>query len=184
MSVSPTPHQCCFNPERNNPLRRRLLTEDPTSYEPVPFPQLCFIDACGFERRAYLIWAKQAHTFGRGHYHWQHEPCWYAVRKGTKGHWSGSRKQSTIWMINKPNRSETGHSTQKPVECMRRPMLNNSSPGQVIYDPFLGSGTSIIAAESEGRHCYGLEIEAEYCDIIIERWQNNTDKEAQRDDGD
>lgn len=135
---------------------------------------------CGFELRAQIIWVKSALVMSRGDYHFQHEPCWYAVRKGLKSHWSGSRKQTSIWNIDKPMKSETGHSTQKPVECMRRPMLNNSSPGQVVYDPFLGSGTTIIAAESEGRHCYGLEIESEYCDIIIERWQRFTDQKATR----
>ena len=118
---------------------------------------------------------------GRGHYHPKHEPCWYAVRKGAKGHWGGSRKESTVWNIDKPMKSETGHSTQKPVECMRRPILNNSSPGQAIYDPFLGSGTTLIAAETEGRHCYGLELEPAYCDIIVKRWENLTGQEATRE---
>lgn len=133
----------------------------------------------GFDLRSQIIWAKNNIVIGRGHYHPRHEPCWYVVRN--KGHWSGSRKQSTVWNIDKPMKSETGHSTQKPVECMRRPIQNNSSPGQVIYDPFLGSGTTIIAAESEGRYCYGLELEPEYCDIIIERWQQYTEQEAHCD---
>jgi len=132
----------------------------------------------GFEIRSNIIWNKGHGVIGRGHYHWQHEPCWYAVRKGKTGHWSGSRKQSTVWNIDKPMKSETGHSTQKPVECMRRPILNNSSPGQAIYDPFLGSGTTIIAAETEDRHCYGLELEPSYCDIIVKRWEMFTDQEA------
>ena len=68
--------------------------------------------------------------------------------------------------------------TQKPVECMRRPILNNSSPGQVVYDPFLGSGTTIIAAEIEGRSCCGLEISAAYCDVVIKRWQDFTGEQA------
>lgn len=133
----------------------------------------------GFEVRSQIIWNKSCIAIGRGHYHWQHEPCWYAV-KG-KGHWSGSRKESTVWNIDKPMKSETGHSTQKPVECMRRPILNNSSPGQAVYDPFLGSGTTLIAAETEGRHCYGLELEPEYCDIIIKRWENLTGLKAERE---
>lgn len=134
------------------------------------------LTANGFEIRSQIIWVKNQIAFGRSHYHWQHEPCWYAIKK--KGHWSGSRKMSTIWNIDKPKKSETGHSTQKPVECMRRPILNNSSPGQVVYDPFLGSGTTIIAAETEGRHCYGLELEPAYCDIILKRWETFTDQEA------
>jgi len=132
----------------------------------------------GFEGRMQIVWAKSRLVIGRGHYHCQHENCWYAVRKGATGHWSGSRKESTVWNIDKPMKSETGHSTQKPVECMRRPILNNSNPGQAIYDPFLGSGTTIIAAETEGRHCYGLEIEPAYCDIIVKRWENLTGQKA------
>ena len=88
----------------------------------------------------------------RGDYHWQHEPCWYAVREKGKGHWTGDRKQTTLWQI--PSRdqdAETVHGTQKPVECMRRPIENNSSPGQAVYEPFCGSGTTIIAAEMTGR---------------------------------
>ncbi len=71
-----------------------------------------------------------------------------------------------------------GHGTQKPVECMRRPIVNNSSPGQAVYDPFLGSGTTIIAAEMEGRVCYGIELDPAYCDVIVKRWQDFTGKEA------
>lgn len=132
--------------------------------------------ATGFTIRSQIIWAKNQITFGRSQYHWQHEPCWYAV-KG-KGHWSGDRKQSTIWDIDKPMKSETGHSTQKPVECMRRPIMNNSSVGQVVYDPFLGSGTTLIAAETEGRYCYGLELDPLYCDVIVKRWEDFTGEKA------
>ena len=83
-----------------------------------------------------IIWAKSHFPIGRGDYHVQHEPCLYAVRKGKTGHWSGDRKQTTLWQIDKPIKSETGHSTQKPVECMKRPIENNSSPGQAVYEPF------------------------------------------------
>lgn len=83
----------------------------------------------GFDIRAQIIWAKQQFAIGRGHYHFQHEPCWYAVKKNATGHWSGDRKQTTLWKIDKPQKSETGHSTQKPVECMLRPIQNNSNPG-------------------------------------------------------
>ena len=106
----------------------------------------------GFTIRAQIIWAKERLVIGRGDYHWQHEPCWYAVRK--KGNWTGDRKQTTLWTIPSGGQdAETKHATQKPVECMRRPMLNNSSPGQAIYEPFLGSGTTLIAAQSCGRVC-------------------------------
>ena len=90
----------------------------------------------------------------RGDYHWQHEPCWYAVRKTGRSAWSGDRTQTTLWQIaSRDQDAATAHGTQKPVECMRRPMLNNAAPGQPVYDPFLGSGTSVIAAETTGRIC-------------------------------
>lgn len=127
--------------------------------------------AVGFEVRMQIIWSKSHFPIGRGNYHVQHEPCWYAVRNGKTAHWSGDRSQSTLWQIDKPMKSETGHSTQKPVECMRRPIENNSSAGQAVYDPFVGSGTSIIAAEMTGRACHAIEISPQYCDVAVRRWQ-------------
>ena len=137
----------------------------------------------GFDVRMQIIWAKSHYPIGRGNYHVQHEPCWYAVRKGGVAHWSGDRTQSTLWQIDKPVKSETGHSTQKPVECMRRPIENNSSPGQAVYDPFVGSGTTIIAAEMTGRACHAIEISPQYCDVAIQRWQNFTGQQATKPDG-
>ena len=126
-----------------------------------------------------MIWAKQQFAIGRGDYHWQHEPCWYAVRNN--GHWQGDRTQSTLWQIDKPQKSETGHSTQKPVECMRRPIVNNSSPGQAVYDPFVGSGTTMIAAEMEARSCHAMEISPAWCDVAKQRWENFTGQEAMKE---
>ena len=135
--------------------------------------------AAGFDIRSQIIWAKDRLVLSRGDYHWQHEPCWYAVKKRGKGHWAGDRKQTTLWQIaNKDQDAETVHGTQKPVECMRRPILNNSSPGQAIYEPFMGSGTTLIAAEITGRVCYGIELNPAYVEVAIARWQNLTGKEA------
>ncbi len=133
----------------------------------------------GFVPRAEIVWLKRSIIIGRGHYHWQHEPCFYAVREGKTGHWNGSRRQSTVWEITHV-KSETGHSTQKPVECMRRPILNNSKVGDAVYDPFLGSGTTLIACQEEDRVCYGLEIDPLYCDVILHRWETLTSKKAKR----
>ena len=137
------------------------------------------LKASGLAVRSQIIWAKERLVLSRGDYHWQHEPCWYAVREKATGHWSGDRKQTTLWTV--PSRdqdTETIHGTQKPVECMRRPMLNNASRGQAVYDPFLGSGTSVIAAETAGRVCLGLELSPAYVDVIVERWQRYTGKQA------
>ena len=135
------------------------------------------LTACGFAIRAQIVWAKERLVMSRGHYHWQHEPAWYAVRG--QGHWAGDRKQTTLWSI--PSRdqdAETTHGTQKPVECMRRPIVNNSSPGQAVYEPFCGSGTTIIAAEITGRACHAIEINPAYVDVAVTRWQAFTGKDA------
>jgi len=105
--------------------------------------------------------------------------CWYAVKKTGKGHWAGDRKQTTLWQIaNKDQDEKTVHGTQKPVECMRRPILNNSSPGQAVYEPFMGSGTTLIAAETTGRVCYGIELNPAYVDVAVARWQKFAGKQA------
>jgi len=134
--------------------------------------------ACGLNIRAQIIWAKSQFVIGRGDYHPQHEPCWYAVRKGKTGHYDGGRKQSTLWQIEKLKKSETGHSTQKPAECMKRPIENNSSPGQAVYEPFSGSGTTIIAGEMTGRCVYAMELNPPYVDVAIKRWQDFTGQKA------
>ena len=139
----------------------------------------------GFQLRSQIIWVKQHFVLSRGDYHWMHEPCWYAVRKGKTGHYCGDRKQTTVWAISNNNsfgnhghEKTWDHGTQKPVECMRRPIENNSSNGQAVYDPFLGSGTTIIAAEMMGRLGYGLELNPAYVDVIVKRWQEFTGQSA------
>lgn len=134
--------------------------------------------ACDFALRSQIIWAKSHLAIGRSDYHWQHEPCWYAVRNGKTGHYVGDRKQTTLWQIPKPAKSDTGHSTQKPVECMKRPIENNSSAGQAVYEPFSGSGTTIIACEMTGRSCHAIELAPAYVDMAVLRWQNFTGKAA------
>jgi DNA modification methylase len=137
------------------------------------------LTACGFDIRAQIIWAKERLVLGRGHYHWQHEPCWYAVRDGARGHWAGDRKQTTLWQIASRDQDvDTVHGTQKPVACMRRPIENNSSPGQAIYEPFSGSGTTLIAAEMSGRACHAVELSPAYVDVAVLRWQAFTGETA------
>lgn len=138
--------------------------------------------ASGFDVRSQIIWAKDRFALSRGHYHWQHEPCWYAVRNGSSN-WTGDRKQSTLWQI--PAREGRGldHGTQKPVECMKRPIENNSSPGQAIYEPFSGTGTTIIAAEMTGRSCHAIELLPSYVDVAVKRWEAFTGEDAKLEDG-
>jgi len=126
--------------------------------------------------RTQIIWAKNNIVISRGNYHPKHEPCWYAVRKGKTAHWIGDRKQSTVWNIDKPMKSETGHSTQKPIECMARPIRNHES--DLVYDPFVGSGTTIIACEQLKRKCRAIEIDPGYVAVSIKRWEDLTGNKA------
>lgn len=157
------------------------------------------LQACRFELRAQIVWVKTRPVFSRGHYHWQHEPAYYAVREGEpdlwrfhqehevlayavkdtaeNAEWHGGRKQSTVWEIDHL-KSDTGHGTQKPVECMKRPILNNSQPGDFVYEPFSGSGTTIIAAEITGRRALAMELEPAYVDVAIRRWEGFTGNRA------
>lgn len=125
------------------------------------------LDEAEFETISQIIWAKQHFALSRGDYHWQHEPCWYAVRKGQSHNWQGSRKESTLWEIGNLNAFgkskdeddiRTSHSTQKPLQCMERPIKNNTEHGDGVYDPFTGSGTTLIAAEKTGRVAYCMEL--------------------------
>jgi DNA modification methylase len=155
--------------------------------------------AAGFEVRSQIIWVKTRPVLSRGNYHWQHEPAFYAVkgkddawqgrfeqehdvaayavRRDSTAKWQGGRKQSTVWFI-EHLKNDTGHGTQKPVECMRRPIENNTAPGQAVYEPFSGSGTTIIAAEMTGRQCFAIELDPAYVDVAVERWQAFTGKAA------
>jgi DNA modification methylase len=135
------------------------------------------LEQAGFELRGQIIWAKQHFALSRGNYHWQHEPAWYAVRKDRSAHWRGDRTQSTLWQVANLNpfgggeEAATGHGTQKPIELMRKPILNHLERGGIVYDPFLGSGTTLVAADGLERVCYGMEIDPCYVDMTIGRWQ-------------
>jgi DNA modification methylase len=132
----------------------------------------------GFEIRSQIIWNKNYMVIGRGDYHWKHEPCWYAVRKGKTGHYNGDRTQTTVWDIEKPQTSETGHSTQKPIECMSRPIKNNSKEGDAVYEPFSGSGTTLVACEQLKRRCFAMELNPDYVSVTIDRWERLTGGKA------
>ena len=124
-----------------------------------------------FQIRNQIIWKKPHFPIGRGHYTYQHEPCWYAVKKGAKAHWIGDARASTVWEVALDKNVEGGHSTQKPLECMSRPMRNHAGD---VYDPFMGSGTSLIAAEGVGRRCFGMEIDPGYVGVALERFFKTT----------
>jgi DNA modification methylase len=102
------------------------------------------------------------------------------VRKGRTAGWTGDRKQVTVWNI-PHRRNETGHSAQKPLDCMLRPILNHSAPGESVYDPFVGSGTTLMAAEDSGRICCAIEIDPQHCARVIARWEQATGLRAERE---
>lgn len=126
------------------------------------------LEQAGFAVRAQIVWAKDRLALSRGDYHWQHEPCWYAVREGAGGHRTDDRTHSTLWEIPAREDDGHGHGTQKPVECMRRPMQNHVATD--VYDPFAGSETTVIAAEQLRRRCFAIEIEPRYVQLMLDRW--------------
>jgi len=138
------------------------------------------IENNGFDLINLIVWSKNRFVLSRGNYHHQHEPLWYGVKKGTNHNWQGKRDQSTIWEIDNyaggatDGEEQTGHGTQKPLECMLRPILNNSKVGEGVYDPFGGSGTTLIAAQRSKRNCYMMELSPAYVDIIVQRWEKET----------
>ena len=132
---------------------------------------------CGQKTRQCLIWKKSSLIMGRQDYQWPHEPCLYGWRDGASHGWYSDRKQTTILEFDKPSRSED-HPTMKPVGLFAYQMANSTAPQGLCYDPFLGSGTTLIAAEQLGRKCYGMEISPAYCDVIVTRWETLTGKKA------
>ena len=136
------------------------------------------LNDCGFEMRNQIIWAKNTFAWGMGRYKFQHEPIFYAHVKGVSDAWYGDKTQSTLWMEKKPAANRL-HPTMKPVEIVLRATDNSSKSGDIVYDPFLGSGTTVIACEKTNRKCYGLELDPHYCDVIIKRWEDFTGKKAE-----
>jgi DNA modification methylase len=146
------------------------------------------LERIGFELRQQLIWFKTAAAMSRSAYHWQHEPAWYAVRKGKTANWQGARDQTTVWSAASPkmimggsSEEKFNHPTQKPVELMRRPILNHTRRGELVYEPFLGSGTTVAAAELTERICCGIELDPKYIDVTVLRWQGLTGKQPKLD---
>jgi DNA modification methylase len=138
----------------------------------------------GFVYPQQIIWNKGRTVLTRTHYWYQHEPCWYLRKKNAP--WYGKAgENSTVWDSPSPkfimggsNEKKYDHPTQKPVELMRRPILNHTKRGEAVYEPFLGSGTTLAAAEMTERVCYGMEIDPKYCDVVVLRWQEYTGRPA------
>lgn len=143
------------------------------------------LEAIGFEIRSQIIWAKSHFAMSRGAYHWQHEPCWFAVRKGKTANWIGDHSLSTLWALPSPkmimggsSEAKFDHPAQKPIECMERPVRNHRGD---VYEPFVGSGTTLMACERQRRRCFGMEIDPRYVDVAVRRWEAFTGQEATRE---
>jgi DNA modification methylase len=145
------------------------------------------LERIGFLYPQQIIWNKGRTVLTRTHYWYQHEPCWYVRKKNAP--WFGKPgENSTIWDAQSPkfimggsDEEKFDHPTQKPVALMRKPILNHTEPGGLVYDPFLGSGTTLAAAEPSQRVCFGLELDPKFVDVIVMRWQNLTGKQATLD---
>ena len=144
----------------------------------------------GFEIASQVIWDKGLFAMSRGWYHWGHEPCWVVRKPGVVNLFHGDRDQSTVWRAPSPKMIMGGsteekfdHPAQKPVLLSEIPIRNHTEAGEAVYDAFLGSGTTLIAAETLGRRCLGIEIDPKYVQVAIERWQAFTGRTAERVDG-
>jgi DNA modification methylase len=130
-----------------------------------------------WERHQWLVWVKNSLVLGRSNYHYRHEQIWYGWRRGGKSSWEADRTHDSVFEVDRPSRSEE-HPTMKPVELVAQMVANSSKPGDIVADPFLGSGTTLIAAEQLNRVCYGIEIEPRYVDVAVRRWCNATGRVA------
>ena len=123
----------------------------------------------GFYLSGCCIWKKDSLVLGRSPYQWQHEPCLYGWKKKGKHQWFSDRKQTTIWEYDRP-KSSKDHPTMKPIQLMAYPIQNSSMRGTIVLDPFLGSGSTLIAADQTGRICYGIELDEKFVDVIVKRY--------------
>jgi DNA modification methylase len=186
---------------RNTTLSGDVRADWSAAYELVPSLQVGYVwhagvhaatvaaglERIGFEIASQVIWDKGLFAMSRGWYHWGHEPCWVIRKQGAVVRFLGERNQSTIWRAPSPKMIMAGskeakfdHPAQKPVLLFEIPMRNH---GGDVYDPFLGSGTALIAAETLGRRCYAMEVEPRYVQVALERWEGFTGNKATRVDG-
>ncbi len=134
----------------------------------------------GFPLRHMLVWAKNNHVLGRSDYHYKHEPILYGWVEGAHTFYGG-HSETSLWPIDKPHKSDL-HPTMKPVALFAKAIENSTKSGEGILDPFLGSGTTLVACEQLGRTCYGMEISPQYCQVIIDRWEKLTGQKAEKVD--
>ena len=169
------------NDDRSDWRTARCGTSDGSSMD--RFAGRVALERCGFTVNGQLVWAKNAWSMSAAHYKRQHELCWYAARAGAR--WDGDTATGTVMNVRRPSgvgsdgtEDATPHPTQKPVECMANAIRNHAGD---VYDPFLGSGTTLIAAEQLGRRCFAVEIDPGYCDVAVQRFEALTGLKAVRE---
>ncbi|MEM6260402.1 MAG: site-specific DNA-methyltransferase [Planctomycetota bacterium] len=128
------------------------------------------LEAVGFHVSCDLIWAKESFSPGYGDYNEQVERCVYGWKKGKRRRFYGPKNESTLWRVHRDPTASYRHPTQKPLELFERAIRNSSKRSDLVFDPFLGSGTTLIAAARLGRRCFGIELEPGYCDVIVRRF--------------
>lgn len=146
------------------------------------------LETAEYQVRQMIIWNKDQAPMGRSAYHWKHEPCWYAVKEGKNANWLGDRKQKTVWdgpsptqIFGKKNdgdKEKTIHPTQKPLFVYEIPLKNHTKMNDIVFDPFLGSGSAVIAAHKMSRRCFGIELDPKYCDVVLTRWEKFSGEKA------
>lgn len=134
-------------------------------------------ELAGFLLKQCIIWNKNSFVMGRQDYQWKHEPILYGWREGGSHSWYGGRTETTVWDVRRPSASRE-HPTMKPIELVAKALQNSSKTDDLIIDFFAGSGTTLIACQQLERKCYSIELDPKYCDVIVERWENFTEKKA------
>tara|TARA_Y100001938_G_scaffold135340_1_gene196883 strand:- start:941 stop:2116 length:1176 start_codon:yes stop_codon:yes gene_type:complete len=135
------------------------------------------VNEAHFKLRQTLIWSKNSMVMGRQDYQWQHEPCLYGWKEGASHSWYSDRKQTTLLNFDRPTQSKL-HPTMKPIKLLSYLINNSSKQEDLIFDSFLGSGSTLIACEKLDRICYGIELDPKYCDVIVKRWEQWTGEKA------
>lgn len=137
------------------------------------------LDRCGMTVRECLVWVKNSMVLGRQDYQWQHEPCLYGWKDGAAHRWYSDRKQTTVLEFDRPTANRE-HPTMKPVPLLAYLISNSTKEGDVVLDVFGGSGSTLLACEKLGRTCWTMELDPHYCDVILQRWEDMTGREAVR----
>ncbi len=128
----------------------------------------------GVHVQSQLVWVKNYLVLGQADHHWRHELCWYGWFEGDSHRWFGGRDKTTVLEYNKLSSTTKTHPNEKPVDMLQSMLMNSSLPGDLVYEPFAGSGSTIIACQQTNRRCYAIDIDPMYVDVALQRWANLT----------